>query len=208
MLLLGQEQHLGHKAFVLLFIRNTFPSLAILFLALIASNISGFMEQSILEALNASLQLNSSSPSLASTIVSNIVFGLYTLALFLFVVGYFIAELTYKFYTFTLEEFDLRLKRGIFNLETVSIPYRQIQDVNINRSLFYRIIGVSKVIIDSAGHEETGEFNETDILLEPIDREVAEEIRIILQRKIGVQVIEHEKEADKDMKQKSTYPQL
>lgn len=72
-----------------------------------------------------------------------------------------------------------------------------MQDINIDRPLVYRILGVSRVVIDSAGHEEFGESrSETDIVLEPIDEKLAREIRDMLQRRIGVQIVEDEKEAD------------
>lgn len=200
MIPLGQEQHLGHKAFILLFIRNVAPAFGLLFISILVTNMNQFIIQSVLQALNMSGQYTEGSIYTVATIFGYIVIILYILTVLLFILGYVISKLTYHFYTFTLEEFDLRLKRGILHLETVSIPYRQVQDVNINRSLFYRMLGLSRIIIDSAGHEEKEDLNETNIVLEPIDKNVAEEIRKLLQRKIGVQVIEKEAEADEDMK--------
>lgn len=203
----GKEQPLGYKAFLLILIRNSAPALGLVLLASITLGMSDFIVQNILQSLNMSGQITATSSKSVSDLIGNIVLCLYTLSIVAFMAGYIISRLTYHFYTFTLEEFDLRLKRGILHLETVSIPYRQIQDVNINRSLFYRILGVSKVIIDSAAHEEASELNETDIILEPINKEIADEIRVLLQRKIGVQVIEKESEADEDMEQSMRYPQ-
>ncbi len=201
MISLGQEHHLGQKAFILLLIRNMAPAVGLLIIATTVIILSDFIVQGIVQSLHMSGQLLASSEENVTKIFVHVLIGLYIFDLFLFMAGYIISKLQYIYYTFTLEEFDLRLKKGIFNIEIVSIPYRQIQDVNINRSLFYRLIGVSRIIIESAGHEDSKEQSETQILLEPIDKEMAEEIRQLLQRRIGVQVIEHEREADADMKE-------
>ncbi|MDE1941084.1 MAG: PH domain-containing protein, partial [Patescibacteria group bacterium] len=113
-------------------------------------------------------------------------------------IGLFVAWLEYRNYAFRFEEFDLAVRRGVISTETVSIPYRQIQDLNIQRDLIYQILGLSRLVIDSAGHEEKGERNETDIILEPLYKETAEEIRGFLERRIGVQVVIDEKEADRE----------
>jgi uncharacterized membrane protein YdbT with pleckstrin-like domain len=130
--------------------------------------------------------------------VTGLVMGLIIVALLACIVGLIIAKLQYSNYTFTFEEFDLKLKRGIVSTTTVSIPYRQMQDVDVERNILHQMTGTSRVVIDSAGHEEKDEHNETDIILDPIDKETADEIRLMLQRKIGVQVVEGEREADSE----------
>ena len=57
---------------------------------------------------------------------------------------------------------------------------------------------MKKVVIITAGHENSNESDKVEILLEPIDADTAEEIRAKLEREIGVQVVEGEKEADKE----------
>jgi uncharacterized membrane protein YdbT with pleckstrin-like domain len=71
-----------------------------------------------------------------------------------------------------------------------------MQNVDVTRPLFYRILGLSRLVILSAGHEQVEEGDQTDTVFDPIDSEIAEEIRTLLGRRIGVQVIEHEIEAD------------
>ena len=84
-----------------------------------------------------------------------------------------------------------------------------MQDININRSLFYVILGLSRLIIDSAGHEEKEEQNETDIILEPLDVTVAGDIRNFLKRRVGVQVVVDEKVADvESLELSKTDPEL
>jgi uncharacterized membrane protein YdbT with pleckstrin-like domain len=71
-----------------------------------------------------------------------------------------------------------------------------MQNVDVTRPLVYRLFGISRLVVLSAGHEQAGEGDQTDTVFDPIDSEVAEEIRVLLGRRIGVQVIEHETEAD------------
>ncbi|MFA6601982.1 MAG: PH domain-containing protein [Candidatus Paceibacterota bacterium] len=194
---LDQEQRLGSKAFVLIFLRKIAPAFAILIVAYTIIIFGSYLEQ----GLNTSIFLGISPESTyfsASKMIEWLVSGLFVLAFILFIIGYVVAQLTYINYTITIEEFNLKLKRGIFNLEAVSIPFRQMQDINIVRSIMYRFFGLSRIIIDSAGHEEIDERNETNIILDPIDRELGEQIFRCLQRKIGVQVVETDTKADRE----------
>jgi len=182
MIPLGQEQNLGRKTFLLMLSKKTGTSLILLFLAL---------------ALGMNKDLFG--PKLAPTI-STIAFAILLIAFIMFVFGYLISRLKFKNYTFTLEEFDIKLKQGLFNTKEISLPYRQIQSVDISRTLAYQFFGVSRLVMITAGHEEENVKNhdETDTVFDPIDADLAEEVRKTLQRKIGVQVIEGTTKADTD----------
>ena len=123
---------------------------------------------------------------------------LFFLAIIFGAIGIVINILQYNFSTFTLEEFGLRLKKGVLRIEEISIPYRQMQDVDVTRPIIYRLFGLSRLVVFSAGHEEPGEPDQTNTIFDPMDYEIAEEIRVLLGRRIGVQVIEGEKEADRE----------
>jgi uncharacterized membrane protein YdbT with pleckstrin-like domain len=93
-------------------------------------------------------------------------------------------------HTFTLEEFGLKMQEGIINKTEVSIPYRQIQDINLMRSWLHRLFGVSRLIMITAGNEEAGTHEEADTIFDPIDANLAEELRTYLGQKIGVQIVQ------------------
>ena len=198
MIALNQEQHLGKKAYLLMASRKMTAGLVILLVAAVLLALSGTII-SLLAKLSA---MGGASAARAAASTSPVVMGVvmfaFILALLALIVGLVLARLQYSRFTFTFEEFDLKLKRGILSVSEISIPYRQIQDINVEKSLLHQMTGTGRVIIDSAGHEEQDEHNETDIILDPVDKELAEEIRLMLQRKIGVQVVEGEKEADKE----------
>jgi uncharacterized membrane protein YdbT with pleckstrin-like domain len=197
MITLNEERHLGGKAFIIFFLRKTVWAFIFLILLIVILPI----RDGVMNWLTTSPSTALVSDNIINSVAS--VFGLVVTALFFLMIlfffgGFIISYLEYKTYTYTFEEFDLKMRRGIFVRKENSVPYRQIQDVDTEQGALYQMLGLSKVIIMTAGHEESSEHEKTEILLEPIDRETAEEIRAKLEREIGVQVVESEKEADRE----------
>jgi len=114
---------------------------------------------------------------------------------FLFV--FLISWIIYENYTFFLGEDALKIKRGVFTREEIAIPYRQIQDVDIEQSISYRAIGVSRLVILTAGHEdEKTEGDKTEGILPAIDSALAEQLQSQLLTRANVQTIKEEKGKD------------
>jgi membrane protein YdbS with pleckstrin-like domain len=196
MIPLNQEQRLGRAAYYLMVSRRTNVGFGILIVAAVLLVAKGGLAGLISTPLSfAGIR---DSAAMSANIMNVMTAGLFILALLVCLIGVIIARIEYSNFSFTLEEFDMKLKRGVFTVTEISIPYRQMQDINIERNMMHRFTKTSRVIIDSAGHEEADEKNETDIVLDPIDREVADDIRLMLQRKIGVQVVVGEGEADRE----------
>ena len=192
------EQHLGRRSFFLLLSRKIPIGLVLLIVALVAA----FVRMSIIQGITDSMKLagtvsNGTLASISSA-VSSVILGLFLVSIMVILVSIIIALLEYRNYAFTFEEFDLKMRRGIFDRREVSLPYRQIQDVDIERDVSHQLLGLSKLVLMTAGHEEAGEHEMAEVLLEPLDKEAAEEIRAMLQRKIGIQVVETEQEADRE----------
>lgn len=198
MISLNQDMHLGRTAFFLMLSKRVFPGLVLFAVALIAGIMQTFILQSLAQTFkNADAGMQSSIQNFP-VYFSYGLNGLFAVSIILMLAGLIVCWLEYRNYSFRFEEFNLIVKRGVFSTEEVSIPYRQMQDININRSLAHIMLGVSRLIIDSAGHEEAEEHNETDIILEPLDKGVAEDIRSFLDRRIGVQIVKDVKEEDRD----------
>ena len=70
----------------------------------------------------------------------------------------------------------LKIKRGILSKEEIAIPYRQIQDVDIEQSISDRMWGVARLAILTAGHEETkqGKTTSPKAFFPPSTGELAE----------------------------------
>lgn len=117
------------------------------------------------------------------------------LFLVVFGIGGFIGWLVYKNYTFALGPDSLKVKRGILNKEETAIPYRQIQDVDIDRDLTFQMIGLSKIIILTAGHEDAkeGGDDESEGILPAIDKHLAEWLQAELLQRANIQKVSEEK---------------
>ena len=77
------------------------------------------------------------------------------LVVFLFIMtpifSYIIARLSYHYYRYELTERGFTKESGIIWKKYVTIPYNRIQNVDINRGLIARLLGLSDVHIQTAG---------------------------------------------------------
>ncbi|MDE1975203.1 MAG: PH domain-containing protein [Patescibacteria group bacterium] len=193
---INKEIHLGEKAYLLMVSRKILPGLAIMIIAAILLALSGVIT-GVLAGLVTAAGANQAKAVISiSGYMTDVTLGLLILGLMICLVGAIIARLQYSNYSYMFEEFDLRMKRGILFRHIDSLPYRQIQDVNIDRSLVHQMLGLSKITILTAGHEEEGEKGEAQVVLDLLGKEDAEEIRQELERKIGVQIVKTVQEAD------------
>jgi len=103
----------------------------------------------------------------------------------------FLTWLEYSSYGFFLDENSFKVRRGIIQKEEISIPYRQIQSVNIKRSLFDQIIGINKLIILTAGTEDKEEKikTESEAILPAIDKNLAQKIQEELLRRANIEQV-------------------
>ena len=119
------------------------------------------------------------------------------LALFIvvFAITLLIAWLIYKNYKFCLGDDSLKIKRGVLNKEEVAIPYRQIQDVDIRRDLSFQMIGLSQIVILTAGHDEDEKPGDDDSegILPALDKDLAEWLQAELLKRANVQKVTEEK---------------
>jgi len=113
----------------------------------------------------------------------------------IFCVLLFMGWLVYKNYTFALGDDSLKIRRGIMIKEEVAIPYRQIQDVDIERDLSFQMLGLSKVVILTAGHEdEKATGDESEGVLPAIDQNLASWLQTELLKRADVQKVSEDKQ--------------
>ncbi len=72
-------------------------------------------------------------------------------AIALIIVSYIWAKLTYHFYRYELTDLGFRKESGVIYKKYVTIPYARIQNVDINRGILARILGLSDLMIQTAG---------------------------------------------------------
>ncbi|HEY4523873.1 MAG TPA: PH domain-containing protein [Candidatus Paceibacterota bacterium] len=113
--------------------------------------------------------------------------------IFLGILACLVGYLKYITYKFALDEDALRIERGIINREIIAVPYRQIQNINIDRNLFNRLFSLSNLVITTAAHEEKDEEGdnafESEGILPLLDKYRAEEIHAELLKRTNVEKV-------------------
>ena len=85
------------------------------------------------------------------------------------------AKLTYHFYRYELAKDGFRKELGVIYKTYVTIPYGRIQNVDIYRGIWARVLGLSDLHIQTAGSSAGVTFGEGQ--LPALSREVAEQLR-------------------------------
>lgn len=174
---------LGKKTFWIFFLQRIHTAAIFLFVAIVLFAIRG---QPFLK--HASF-LGDLSPY--ANFVAWIVFAL---SVVIFAIAFLITWLIYANYKFYLGDDALKIKKGVFNKEEIAIPYRQIQNVDIGRDLSFQLLGLSRIVILTAGEEEEkSEANESEGILPAIDKDLAEWLQAELLRRANVQKVTEEK---------------
>lgn len=131
--------------------------------------------------------------SLSMGIVSFLGIGLLIISIFVLIVGVIMSWLSYISCTFILGDNAFIIRRGILSKKEVSIPYRQVQDVTIEQSFSHRMMGVSKLIVLTAGNDDVDKEGESEGIFNIIDSTVAVKMREFLLQKISVQTVQEVK---------------
>ena len=170
-------QHLGSRAFSLIVSKHARFAFILFFIAiaaLVVKNVFGanvsaqvgyFMDQTVLWSL---------------------------VLFFIFLCwAFFIGWLTYINYTFALEDDAFKIRRGIFSKKETAIPYRQIRDVNIERSFSQQLYGVSKLVILTVGEESLSSSVSESVIpvVDNIDKHLALASQAELLKRANVQKI-------------------
>jgi uncharacterized membrane protein YdbT with pleckstrin-like domain len=111
-------------------------------------------------------------------------------------IALFIAYLNYQNYQIMLSDDSLKIKKGIFSKLEIAIPFRQIQDVDIEQSVQFRMFGLSKLIILTAGHEDETEQgidkDESEGLIPVVDQTLATQLQTELLKRADIQKVVQE----------------
>lgn len=109
------------------------------------------------------------------------IFWILLIIFLMILLPYIWARLSYHFYRYELTEQVFRKELGVIYKRQVSIPYDRIQNVDIYRGIFARLLGLSDIHIQTAGAGNFyGEGN-----LPGLSIKDAEELRDELIRRAG-----------------------
>jgi uncharacterized membrane protein YdbT with pleckstrin-like domain len=92
-------------------------------------------------------------------------------------------RMSYNRYLYEFTNNGIKIERGIIWKRYSNIPYKRIQNVDVHRGIFARILGYSTVIFQTAGYSGPHAFGEG--LLPAIDPKKSEEIRDMVMKKIS-----------------------
>jgi len=122
-----------------------------------------------------------------------------TILLLIYAIGaILLARYNYSCHQFMLDDYALHIRTGIINTSEMSIPYRQIQDVNIEQSYIQSMFGVASLSVLTAGHTDSAysKYGEAGVpeeessgFFQQIERVYAEQLQNILMRDSNVQQV-------------------
>lgn len=92
-----------------------------------------------------------------------------------FVTG-FLALLAYYHFEFHLTDQELVIEKGLFNRQTVNIPYERVQTVHLHQNIAQKWLGVKGLKVETAGSQ----LQETEI--KGLENDVAVALRIALRQ--------------------------
>jgi uncharacterized membrane protein YdbT with pleckstrin-like domain len=95
--------------------------------------------------------------------------------IFLTFVFFYYIELKYKSYYYMITESEIIFRKGIINTVKNVVPFRDIQNLNIEKNILERILGIINLRIETAGANAT----ESEIMIPGIeyDNEIVDRIR-------------------------------
>ena len=127
--------------------------------------------------------------SMASSIFNYSVGILSIISILLMVIGATISWLDYVSCDFTLDDNAFIIRRGILNKKEISIPYRQIQDIDIEQTFNNKMMGVSKLVILTAGNDNNDKEGESEGIFQVIDSNIAEKMRTDILERANIQEV-------------------
>ncbi len=179
-------QRLGIRTFIFYIIKGFLPGLILLILSLLILSAKNLIVG------NFSGTINFQNANLGG-IILGVAGGIAVISFPIMALGILINIMRYFSFRYSIEEEVLKIHKGMISRDEVSIPYSKIEDINLEQSIFYRIIGVSQLFIVTGGREQEGEKGldhaETEIIFDAIDISKARYLQKELPQKGSVQKV-------------------
>ncbi len=175
------EKRLGVRTLVYSCLSSVLFGIVFIIIASILPKIS----QGVISSLN--LNLDAVQISLINRLGNIIVAIAFLFGFFLILFGTIINFLRYISTTYELSENAFMSSHGLIGKNKILIPYKQIQAVNLNQSVIFRIFGISNLSVLSAGNENGGE--KADEIFKIIDVSIAKYLQDELMKKSNIQEV-------------------
>ena len=200
-------QDLGRKALCLTLLRWSAPALGILVIE-IALIVLQFVEKNnIAYSTTSSITTFMHQYPVTDVLLNEAIAWVLLAFVVVFIVGITLGYLTFIGFHYRITENGFAMRRGLISREELSLPFRQIQNIDLEQSFLYRIISACDLVILTAGHEdkEYAEKNQSEIVLTAIDFKVAKDLQHRLLERSNIQeVVAVEEPEDMKMEQIQT----
>jgi len=127
--------------------------------------------------------------STSAMIVNYFINGLFLISALLIIYGIIVSYINYTSCQYYLGENAFSITKGFFNKKEVSIPYKQIQNINIEQSFQFKMLGVCKLVILTAGNDNNNQNGEAEGVFDVIDFKVATNIKESILQKTNIQPV-------------------
>ena len=116
--------------------------------------------------------------------ITRLVYGF----LFLYLSGIYLIWLynkhAYRFHKYKLEESYFKIEKGILWKIYKSVPYKKIQNIDLSRGIFDRLLGLSNLNIQTAGSSAQGRIYEAS--LPGLSVQTAQDLQKELTKKVSL----------------------
>ena len=127
--------------------------------------------------------------STSAMIVSYFINGLFLISALLIIYGIVMSYISYIGCSYNLGENAFSITKGYFNKREISIPYRQIQNIDIEQSFQFKMMGVCKLVILTAGNDNNNQNGEAEGVFDVIDFKIASNIKESILQKSNIEPV-------------------
>jgi uncharacterized membrane protein YdbT with pleckstrin-like domain len=96
------------------------------------------------------------------------------LSIAILIIAYVRVSVQYRRYTFYVDDHAFHLRRGLFRVQEITIPYQQISNVHIEQPYHWRLLGLAQLDITiSSSRDALRPRKNRDFLIPCIDKSLA-----------------------------------
>ncbi len=95
----------------------------------------------------------------------------------------------YRSHAYCLTDTALKVRQGILSKQEIAIPYRQIQNVDIERSVSEQMLGLSRLVILTAGHDDADQTDHAEGILPAMEKNSASALQADLLKRADVEKV-------------------
>ncbi|HAE36956.1 MAG: Membrane-flanked domain-containing protein [Candidatus Nomurabacteria bacterium GW2011_GWF2_35_66] len=177
---MNNPQKLGIKVFYYYLSRKISLGVILLVVSFIVSSSKDFIVSKMVMLLPVSV---------TAVVVNFLTSGLFIISA-VFILGAFVTSwFKYTSCDFSLDENAFNIRRGFFTKKEISIPYRQIQNVNIEQSISHKMLGIGKLVILTEGDHSENNGEASGGSFDVIDYVLAHKVREFILQRANFQIV-------------------